>query len=234
MRILAAVTAVVVMGLCAPPATAAPDKKAKKQKKIKKQKKDKRQYWKRYVHFQKRAYLGVHLLPMTRELRAHFGAPEDAGVMVSRVEEGSPAQAAGVQVGDLLLEVEGEKVASAWQVARKVRSKKQGERLSLRVMRRGGTRTLSVALKLREKPTMEVSRFIFRYPGGEVRFPEGWDDKAFQQRMERFKERYKDLARPEGLWQLKDKERRMEQRLKKLEEKIRKLEKRLQGKRTAL
>ncbi len=230
MKMMGLSLVILLLGAAPPLASAAPGKRPKKVKKLKKPD----QGWKQYVRYQKRAYLGVHLLPLTQELRSFFKTPEDAGVLVSRVEEGSPAHKAGLEVGDLLLSAAGKNVTSAWQVARLVRAKKEGENLELQVLRQGSTRTLSATLKLRKKPTMEVSRFIFRYPGGEVRFPRGWDDSKFQERMERLKGRYRDLAQPEGLFQLKRKERRMEDRLKKLEEKIRKMEKKLSSKRTAL
>ena len=44
-------------------------------------------------------YLGVELVDLTPELREHFGAPRDVGVMVGRVEPGSPAARAGLEVG---------------------------------------------------------------------------------------------------------------------------------------
>src|SRR5436305_13618930 len=37
-------------------------------------------------------YLGVGLLNLTPELRTHFGVPEDAGVLLSKVAPGSPAE----------------------------------------------------------------------------------------------------------------------------------------------
>ena len=45
--------------------------------------------------------LGVHVQPMTPALRAYFDAPEDRGVLVARVEPGSPAGDAGVEAGDV-------------------------------------------------------------------------------------------------------------------------------------
>ena len=39
---------------------------------------------------------------MTQELRAHYGAPKDAGVLVAGVESESPAAKAGIQVGDIV------------------------------------------------------------------------------------------------------------------------------------
>jgi len=193
-------------------------------------------HWKKYVRYQKRPYLGVHLLGLTDELRAHFSAPAGAGVLVSRVEPKSPAAGAGLKVGDVLVEVDGKEVASAWHVARAVRRGKAGQKVRLEVVRKGSARTLSATLKLKKKPTMEVSSFIFNWPPGQkgVKAMPGWDQRAFLDSMERFQERFQDLSVPGGgnYFQLKKKERQMEKRLKKLEEKLKKLEKRLQSKAT--
>jgi membrane-associated protease RseP (regulator of RpoE activity) len=92
--------------------------------------------------------LGVQVQPMTPELRTWFNAPEGAGVLVARVELGSPAAAAGVQVGDVIVEAGGEAVESPrdliWQALRapegeklKVALLRKGERLELEVVPRG-------------------------------------------------------------------------------------------------
>src|SRR5215475_13923485 len=64
----------------------------------------------------RRGYLGTALMDLTPELRTHFGVPEEAGVMVSRVESGSPAEKAGLKVGDILTRVDGAAVKSSWDV----------------------------------------------------------------------------------------------------------------------
>src|SRR5688572_3678790 len=46
----------------------------------------------------KRAYLGVSLVDLTPELREHYGAEKDAGILVGSVEEGGPAEKAGVRI----------------------------------------------------------------------------------------------------------------------------------------
>ena len=46
--------------------------------------------------------LGVGLTDLTPELREHFGVGGDAGVMISRVVEDSPAAKAGLRVGDII------------------------------------------------------------------------------------------------------------------------------------
>ena len=45
--------------------------------------------------------LGVLVMSLTPELRKHFGAAEDRGAMIARVEPLSPAALAGLKPGDV-------------------------------------------------------------------------------------------------------------------------------------
>lgn len=57
--------------------------------------------------------LGVLVMSLTPELRAHFGAESDRGVLVARVEPGTPAAAAGLAVGDVIAMIHGTKIDGA-------------------------------------------------------------------------------------------------------------------------
>jgi hypothetical protein len=98
----------------------------------------------------KGGYLGVMLTPMTPELRVHEGAPENAGVLVSKVVEESPAFRAGVQVGDVISAADGQAVASLHDLTRAIRGKKAGETVILEVWRGGRVQTLTAAVEERE------------------------------------------------------------------------------------
>jgi S1-C subfamily serine protease len=49
---------------------------------------------------------------MTPELRSFFGAASNVGILVSSVQEGTPAEAAGVRVGDVIVALDGSPVDS--------------------------------------------------------------------------------------------------------------------------
>lgn len=61
---------------------------------------------------------GLRVADVTPALRAHFGAPEDAGVLVTRIERGLAADAAGIRVGDLLVRAGSQPVDSVAQLDR--------------------------------------------------------------------------------------------------------------------
>ena len=89
---------------------------------------------------------------LTPELRRHFGAAEDRGVMIAQVKPGSPAETAGVKVGDVLTMVEDQPVGSPLDVAGALRDKKPGDQVELKVVRAGRPRSLLVELAERPGP----------------------------------------------------------------------------------
>lgn len=91
-----------------------------------------------------RPRLGVHLVETTAELREHLGGSRDEGVLVSRVVDDSTAEAAGVEVGDLILSVDGESVRSSGELRRVLREV-AGRTVDIVVSRDGRRQTLSAS-----------------------------------------------------------------------------------------
>jgi len=60
----------------------------------------------------RRGWIGVEAIELPKALREHFGAPAEAGVMISKVAEASPAEAAGFELGDVVYEVDERPVRS--------------------------------------------------------------------------------------------------------------------------
>jgi membrane-associated protease RseP (regulator of RpoE activity) len=108
------------------------------------------------VHVDRRhsGFLGVRLVGITPELREHFGAPKDAGVLVGGVEKDSPAEKAGIKVGDVVTSADGERIGSARDLSRAVRHRKSGETMKLDLTRDKAAKQLSVTVA--ERPEREV------------------------------------------------------------------------------
>jgi serine protease Do len=108
------------------------------------------------------------------------------GVRVDDVNEGSPAEKAGVRDGDLIVEFDGERVRSARQLMRLVQETPEGRRVSLAVMRDGTRQTLQATpeegrFTFNARPDLPhfnfdfddlPRRFDFRLPAPGSRFPE--------------------------------------------------------------
>lgn len=97
-----------------------------------------------------RGYLGVRLLGVTPELQEFYGASGEAGVLVSAVEEESPAAAAGLRVGDLIVSVGDEETARPEQVVRAVGRLEPEETVFLGLVRDRSPLTLEVTVGERE------------------------------------------------------------------------------------
>lgn len=98
-----------------------------------------------------RGYLGIQLMHLTPELRIHFGVSEEAGVMVAKVEADSPAEQAGIQVGDILTEVDGNRIDSPMKLSRYIRGKEEGDSVSLALWRDGSGQAVLVTITEHER-----------------------------------------------------------------------------------
>src|SRR5690606_365157 len=59
-----------------------------------------------------RGWLGVRIQPVSADIAESIGLPKAEGAMVAQAEGGSPAEKAGIQSGDTILEVDGKPVKS--------------------------------------------------------------------------------------------------------------------------
>lgn len=81
--------------------------------------------------------LGIVALPISSELRAHLGAPRDRGVLVDAVRPDSPAARAGLRVGDVVTDVDGDATRSASDVLGALGDRKNGDEVAVVAFRSG-------------------------------------------------------------------------------------------------
>ncbi len=87
---------------------------------------------------------GVSAYPLTQEVREEFELPRRAtGVVVSGVENRTPAAVAGIQVGDIITAMNGKNVGSLADFYREI-AVESGETVSFTVLRDGETESLEV------------------------------------------------------------------------------------------
>ena len=93
-----------------------------------------------------RGYLGVGIQPLTKDLAASFGVDDRNGIIVRMVEEDSGADKAGLQAGDLIVELDGLPVDDTGRFRNAVSSNPPGTRIKLKIVRDG--KTLEVEAKI--------------------------------------------------------------------------------------
>ncbi len=93
-----------------------------------------------------RAYLGVFPQDIDQNLAKALDLKGTEGVLIANVEPETPAAKGGLESGDVVVEINGEKVTNASRFRLKLGAMKPGEKAALRVIRDGRERNLTVTL----------------------------------------------------------------------------------------
>ncbi|MBI1391793.1 MAG: Do family serine endopeptidase [Alphaproteobacteria bacterium] len=96
-----------------------------------------------------RGWLGVSLRELDSTFAAAIGRQNTEGAFVEDVLEGTPAAKSGVKAGDLILSINGEKVADTIDLSRKISSYAPGETVKVVLVRDRRERTIDVTLGAR-------------------------------------------------------------------------------------
>ncbi len=94
----------------------------------------------------RRGWLGVGIQPVTEEIAESVGLETAEGVMVSNVVEGDPADKAGVESGDVILEFDGQPVPDTRTLLRVVADTPTGKSSEIVVWRDGRRKNLTVSV----------------------------------------------------------------------------------------
>ena len=93
-----------------------------------------------------RGRIGVQIAPVTKEVAESIGLGKAQGVLVRGVEEGSPAEKAGIEAGDIITRFDGKPIEKPADLPRAVGNTKPGSQVPLTVFRRGSTKDLKVTV----------------------------------------------------------------------------------------
>lgn len=102
-----------------------------------------------------RGFIGISFQPVDERLAQALDLPEARGVVVADIAEDSPAEEAGIQIEDVILEFDGQAVESGHEFRRKVAERAPGTEVVLTVFRDGDEIEVSVILD--ELPTEELA-----------------------------------------------------------------------------
>jgi len=103
-----------------------------------------------------RGFIGITPQEVTRDIAKGFGNPDLKGVAIASVEAGTPAERAGLQVGDVITAVNGSPVSDVNQFRLQVAGMAPGTKVDLKINRNGHDQ--NVTLTLAELPNETARR----------------------------------------------------------------------------
>lgn len=158
--------------------------------------------------YETRKYIGVYLEELNRELSEYFGVEKGIGLLVSKISEDSPAEKAGLRVGDVIVKADGKRVESVRELSRIIQDKEKEETIKLEILRDKKRKILEVEIAEEERT-------------GYFEFSRSWDDyrdalakqrRVWEEQYKKWKERYGD---------------ELERNMEKMNEELKKISKRL-------
>ncbi|SDL13224.1 serine protease Do [Pseudomonas indica] len=112
-----------------------------------------------------RGWLGVVIQEVSKDLAESFGLEKPAGALVAQVLEGGPADKGGLQVGDVILSLNGRPIVMSADLPHLVGGLKPGSKADLEVVRDGERRKLQLTIGALPEEGDEVA--VGKVPGAE-------------------------------------------------------------------
>ncbi len=102
-----------------------------------------------------RGWLGVQIQPMSPSLAEALGLEETSGALVANVTPGGPADAAGLQSGDVILSLAGEPIETPRDLTFAVAEQKTNEAVNVTILRDGEESAQEITIGLRPEQNVQ-------------------------------------------------------------------------------
>jgi len=101
---------------------------------------------KKFVFASGRAFLGVHLQNLDKDLAEYFGVKENEGVLILKVSEDTPAEKAGLKAGDVIVKFNDKNISSSGDVTKILADLKKGDKADIQIIRHKNKKTVKAEL----------------------------------------------------------------------------------------
>lgn len=158
----------------------------------------------KYMEAFKTVGIGVSMQTLSGKLGDYFGVPDGEGALITDVMKGTPAEKAGLKVGDVIVQVDKEKVQSPSEVSSIIRDKKKGDKVDLIVMRNRAEKAITLEVdeieSLGSVDPSEIYMQYFNKGNREGRAPALWfqdnpNNEDTQRKMEELQSKLDEMQR---------------------------------------
>jgi S1-C subfamily serine protease len=91
--------------------------------------------------------IGVRVQDLSEQLGDHFGVEDGEGALITEVEEDMPAHKAGLEAGDVIVEVDGEEIEDTGELREIISEKEEGDEVEVKVIRDRKAKTFEVEVE---------------------------------------------------------------------------------------
>ena len=103
-----------------------------------------------------RGWLGVQIQDVNRQLAESFGMDRPHGALVAKVIPGGPAEKAGIQIGDIIVEFNGQVIETSGELPPRVGVTPIDEKASVKIIRQGEKQEINIKIGL--LPSQQVAQ----------------------------------------------------------------------------
>jgi len=145
-------------------------------------------------YLKNKKYIGVYVEECTKELAKYFGVKEGKGLLVTKVVKDSPAERAGIKVGDVLVKADGKLLDSTDKLVSIIRKKDEGEVLKIELVRNKKRKVIEVEIAEEEEEGIfdwdEFEREVSKLQREWKRFEQVYGEKLMKE-YKKFLEKYR-------------------------------------------
>lgn len=99
----------------------------------------------------RRGWLGVTIQDVDKNTAKALDLSEEKGAIVASVQEGDPADKAGIKSGDVILKVNDQAIEDARELSQMIGQLKPGAKVDIQIWRQGETKDVQVTLDQRQE-----------------------------------------------------------------------------------